>query len=417
MRPTFFFVALLLTVPPFAAIPSARAEAPTAPFRLGVIGTTTSHVPAFINLLNAEQPKEKLRHFRVTAAYVGGMPDNESSWGRREMFRDQAVEKGVVIVPTIEKLLDQVDGVLLMSVDGRCHLEQARPVIAARKPLYIDKPLAGSLVDALEIFRMARENDVPVFSCSALRFAPEAQAARAGKSAAGDVLGYTTWSPCSTHPTHPTLLWYGIHGVESLFTVMRAGCVSVQATRSPAEDVVTGRWNDGRIGVFRGLRTPMKNGYGGTVYGPKGIAQIKTYDGYEPLLEAICAFFKTGEPPVESAETLEMFAFMEAADESIVRNGTSVTLLEVMKAAEAKKIVTIPLTLTANGSLQWDGRPIERGQLADKLTERAKSAPDTALRIILTAEAATDPGVIQEVCHAFGPAVLARFILLEKPVE
>ena len=38
--------------------------------------------------------------------------------------------------------------------------------------------------------------------------------------------------------------------------------------------------------------------------------------GYEPLLVEICKFFRTGKPPVTAEETLEIFAFMEAADES-----------------------------------------------------------------------------------------------------
>ena len=59
---------------------------------------------------------------------------------------------------------------LLESADGRPHLEQARPVILAGKPLFIDKPLTGSLRDAIEIFRLAREHDVPIFSSSSYRF-------------------------------------------------------------------------------------------------------------------------------------------------------------------------------------------------------------------------------------------------------
>ena len=50
-----------------------------------------------------------------------------------------------------------------MSVDGRPHLAQARPVIAAGKPLFIDKPMAASLADAMEIFRLAERETRPLF--------------------------------------------------------------------------------------------------------------------------------------------------------------------------------------------------------------------------------------------------------------
>lgn len=58
---------------------------------------------------------------------------------------------GVEIVDTVEELLAKVDVVLLTSGDGRPHLRQVRPVFAAGKPVYIDKPLAGSLSDAVEM--------------------------------------------------------------------------------------------------------------------------------------------------------------------------------------------------------------------------------------------------------------------------
>ena len=45
------------------------------------------------------------------------------------------------------------------------------------------------------------------------------------------------------------------------------------------------------------------------------------YGGYEPLVVEIAKFFKTGKPPVSAEETLEIFAFMEAADESKRKGG------------------------------------------------------------------------------------------------
>ena len=69
-------------------------------------------------------------------------------------------------------LLERVDAVMLESLDGRKHLPQARLVIEAGKPLYIDKPMGGNLAEAIEIFRLAKEKNVPCFSSSSLRFSP-----------------------------------------------------------------------------------------------------------------------------------------------------------------------------------------------------------------------------------------------------
>ena len=200
-------------------------------------------------------------------------------------------------------LLPKVDVVLLETNDGRPHLEQALAVIKAGKPLFIDKPIAASLTDAIAIFELARRYHVPVFSSSSLRFAKSTLEARNGKI--GTVQTCETTSPCHLEKTHPDLFWYGIHGVESLFTVMGTGCKSVRRTVStPTEDVVVGPWEGGRVGTFRGTRG--KGGYGGTARGTKGTMAVGAYDGYRPLVVAIVHFFYTGVAPVKEEETLEI---------------------------------------------------------------------------------------------------------------
>ena len=148
--------------------------APAADIRIGVIGTDTSHVPAFAKLLNGDAAApDHIGGARVVAAYKGGSKDIPDSIGRVDQFaEDLRAKYGVEIVSDIATLLSKVDAVLVSSLDGRVHLAQARPVIAAHKPLFIDKPLAATLEDAREIARLAREAGVPWFSSSSLRLAP-----------------------------------------------------------------------------------------------------------------------------------------------------------------------------------------------------------------------------------------------------
>ena len=75
---------------------------------------------------------------------------------------------------------------------------------------------------------------------------------------------------------------------------------------------------------------------GGAVFGEKAIAPIGKYDGYKPLVVEICKFFRTGKPPVAAAETLEIIAFMEAADESKRQGGAPVSLASVLAKAKAE---------------------------------------------------------------------------------
>jgi len=298
-------------------------------FRLGMIGLDTSHVIAFTRLLNDPQ---KDFGCKVVAGYPGGSPDIPSSANRVGNYTKQLREEfGLEIVDSIEELCRKVDGVLLESVDGRPHLEQARPVIAAGKPLFIDKPVARSLADALEIFRLAKEKGVPCWSSSSLRFSPGIIGMR-NRAEVGKVLGCEAFSPCSIEEHHPDLYWYGVHGVEILFTIMGTGCKSVQRAQTASHELVVGVWEDGRIGTYRGLKSGKKD-YGAMVFGDKGIARSGGYEGYGHLVEEIVKFFKTGHIPVPAAETIEIFAFMTAADESKARNGAAVELASVIEKA------------------------------------------------------------------------------------
>ena len=309
------------------AVLSVQAEEAKKTLRAGIIGLTTSHVPAFTNLLNDPKAEGDLADVKIVAGFTGGIEDNPSSWDRREKYTEELRKKGVKIYDTIPEMLENVDAVFLEEVDGRPHLEWARPVIEAGKPLFIDKPLAGSLADCIEIFRLAKEKNVPCFSSSSLRFGSEVLAIRNGDVGVGQIKSCTAWSPMSVEPHHPDLFWYGIHGCEILFTIMGTGCKTV--TRESQEKVV-GVWADGRTGTFE-----ARKGYGADVVGAKGNAAVTKYEGYKPMVIEICKFFKTGKPPVSMEETLEIYTFMEAADESKRQGGKPVSMDEVFKKAKA----------------------------------------------------------------------------------
>jgi predicted dehydrogenase len=323
------FRTTLIALSTLALCISARADDPK-PFRIGIIGLDTSHAPAFAKDFNDPKAAADLAGFRVVAAYPKGSPDIKSSTERVPAYTEQFVAMGIEIVQSIDALLSKVDGVLLETNDGRPHLEQVIPCLKAGKPVFIDKPIAGSLADAVAIFELAKKYKVALFSSSSLRYVEGAQAIRAGK--AGPVLGCDAYSPCALEATHPDLFWYGIHGVESLFTCMGTGCESVVRVSTGETDLAVGIWAQGRVGTFRGIRHKGAT-YGGTVFGEKGVTEIGPFKSYRPLAVQIAAFFKTGIAPVSAQETIEIYAFMEAADESKRRGGVPVKIKEVMEKA------------------------------------------------------------------------------------
>jgi predicted dehydrogenase len=298
-----------------------------------MIGLDTSHVPAFTRIFNNAKPDSDLAGVKIVAGYPGGT-DLPASRDRVGRFTEQVREMGVEIVDTIPQLLEKVDVVLLESVDGRIHLQEATPVIQAGKPLWIDKPVAGSLADAVMIYELAEKHGAPVFSSSSLRYGPGIQAVLKNEEI-GEILGAQTWGSCSYSTGTPDLFFYGIHGVEPLFTLMGTGCETVTRVQTDRTDFVTGVWKDGRVGAYRGIRKGAASS-GATVFGSKAIAPVDKLGSYEDLCREIARFFKTGESPVPPEETIEICAFMEAADESKRQNGAPVSLADVLAKARAE---------------------------------------------------------------------------------
>jgi predicted dehydrogenase len=295
--------------------------------RAGIIGTDTSHVPAFTASFQSH-PEWKIK---VVAAFKGGSPDLPTSADRLEGFAKTIHDKyDVEIVPSIEELLQKVDVVLLESVDGRPHLAQATPVFKAGKRVFIDKPLAASMDDARAIARLSKETGTPFFSSSSYRFHADIRRLR-DDPGVGKVTKVQASSPFNKLAFHPDLYFYGIHGVEALYAVMGPGCVSVSRKVEGNADITTGKWKDGRIGVYYG---PLKSGDKQPmirVWGDKGTTDSTGPEGYEGLERAIAEFFHTGRPPVDPAESIELFEFMTAAQLSKERDGAEIPLAELRK--------------------------------------------------------------------------------------
>ena len=176
------------------------ATALAADIRLGIIGTDTSHVIAFTGLFNDPVAPNHVAGARVVAAFKGGSPDIPSSWTRVDKYAEELRTKwSIELVPDIPTLCRKVDAILLESNDGRVHLAQARLVIAAHKPLFIDKPMASTLEDAREIVRLARAAGVPFFSSSSVRFERIATTLKFP-----DTKGAIVWGP---GPLKSTTIW------------------------------------------------------------------------------------------------------------------------------------------------------------------------------------------------------------------
>lgn len=307
-----------------------------APLKVGMIGLDTSHCPIFTDAINAAPAGSELSGLRIVAAYPAGNPAFPLSRDRVGIVTDDLRGKGVEMVNSIEALLARVDVVMLQSVDGGQHLEQVEPIFRAGKRVFIDKPLAATLRDCERIVDLGRGYGVPWFTASSLRFMPGFQRLR-GLPELGKLVGCDAFSQCRAAPGHGDLYWYGVHGVEPLMMLMGPGCVQVTRVQTPYTEQVTGIWSDGRVGTFRGIREHTgKTAFGLTAFGTEAIIHEICQADYRPMLLEIAKFFRTGQAPIDPAESLEVFRFIEAAEESKRRGGAAVTLAEVTATARAR---------------------------------------------------------------------------------
>jgi len=289
---------------------------------------------------DAEQSMKDFAGLRVTVALPIGSPDIPESVENQPKWIAQIQRPGVKIVSTVEELLAECDCVMIFSLDGRQHLEQAKKVLAAKKRLFIGRPLAASLADVREIFRIAEENKTPVWSASQHRYSPGFYGMR-GHPEVGKVLGVDVYGGCPTEPHHPELYWHALHGIETLYTIMGPGCESVRCVSTPYAESITGVWKDGRVGTFRGIKQG-KPKYSATVFGDLGVSTAGVYGhgvpvkgivpttdrymGYEAIGREMAKFFKGGPAPVSPEETIEIFTFMDAAHESKAKGGTPIEI-------------------------------------------------------------------------------------------
>jgi predicted dehydrogenase len=316
------------------------------PVRVGIIGLDNYQAVAYAQLFNDKNAKGDLAGLRVVAAHAApASADIKESVDNLPKWKKAILDYDVKLVDSIDELLKSCDAVMIMSVDGRAHLEQARPVLRAGKRLYIGRPLAASLKDAVAILKLAEDTKTPCWSSSQHRYSPGFIGMR-NHPEVGKVLGCDVYGGCPTEPTHAEFYWHAVHSIETLYTIMGPGCDSVRCTSTETAESITGVWKDGRVGTYRGIKKGALK-YSATVFGERGVSIAGVYGhgipvkgvapvndeymGYKGIAIEMAKFFKGGPAPVSAAETLEIFAFMEAAHESKRQKGAAVKVAEVLE--------------------------------------------------------------------------------------
>ena len=293
--------------------------------KLGILDFDTSHAVEFTKRLSHQDtPKDQ---WVDGATIVLGCPGTSKvSPERIAGFTATMKKLGVKLVDDPAEMIGKVDGMLIEAVDGSVHWERAKPFLEAGIPCFVDKPFACSVADAKKLIELADKKKLPLFSSSSLRYAPEVvEYTKADKP--GKLLGASVHGPASEHDRNPGLFHYGIHAVEMLYTLMGPGCKRVTNSKTQGTDLVTGTWADGRIGTVRGIRAG-KADFGFVAFAEKSVTAVTvgTKDIYRELLKKVVEFFATGKSPLDIRETLEIVAFIEAANKSGANHGAGETV-------------------------------------------------------------------------------------------
>jgi predicted dehydrogenase len=291
--------------------------------RIGAIGIDSSHLPEFSRRIKTLHDAGETA-CRVTKFWTDGRHDWPVA-ADVEKWRAQAVDLGVEPAASLEELLESVDGVMVLAVSGFRHLELARPSLERGMPTYVDKPLACTLEDAVEIRELAERHNARCYSASSLRFATEHAAIRAADL--GDIVAIDAFGPGELSPGAPGLLHYGVHTIEMVDAIWGPGVKRVSAIELPDRHLLDMEYHDGR---YARLRLERKGAYdfGGTVHGTKALHQFRVDFGpvYGNLVRGMTTFFEGGPAPASLDAIVENMAVMIAGNRSIAEGGAWIEL-------------------------------------------------------------------------------------------
>jgi len=289
--------------------------------KLGIVGLD-GHGPVFANVVNGPDPK--VEGARVVAAMPvpsAMIPDEKL---RENVEKTRAL--GIEILDDPKELASRVDGVLILHDDGSKHLELAKRFAPFGKPMFVDKPFETTAEKARALVDECRHYSTPVLSASSLRFSKELTEALVSDGG-GAITSAMAYSPYSPKPTMPGWIYYAVHCVEPLFQILGKGCTQLSCLPGDLGPVAIGEWSGGRTGIAKATARPNWS-YGFAIWREKAdqLAVVDTQYIYPALLAQVKAFIETGTSPVDPDQSVQVVAFMEAANESMANGGKPVAL-------------------------------------------------------------------------------------------
>ncbi len=276
--------------------------------KIGIIGSDNSHAAAFAKAINVD----KLAGFEdVQVSHIWGMKDDETQ---------EKVQKGQIpyVVTNPADMLNQIDAVMIVLRHGGRHLEYARPFLEAGIPIFIDKPLACSTVDARKILELANKKEFPLTSFSMVRYDSAIQNLKQnlsgiGKTWTGDVAGVIT--PNANE--YGGMIFYGIHTTELMLEIFGYGVEKIYATHRNDNTIAIASYPNAVVTMhFMGQSSYL---FSVIVHGQeKSLYQAADAGDYlQQSLKRMLHLFQTGETHLSPSQLFEPVAIHEAIESSL----------------------------------------------------------------------------------------------------
>lgn len=303
--------------------------------RIGVVNIDVSHPKAFSEYL------KKDNRARYVAVYNEGFRGNDEV---EAFISKYELEKRC---ESIDELADYVDVGFIQSCNWDNHLKQAMPFIERGKPVFIDKPIVGSLVDCKVVEDLTAKGAV-ILGSSSLRYAEEISSFLSQPEAErGKIV--SIYGSAGLDEFN-----YGIHTVEPIEELAGSEAVS---TRFVGRSQIAGSTCDTYFIQFKNGITAVYNTFMG-VWQPHELVVITTKSTFNLSIN-------TGK--VYGALLDRICDYMESGKNSLAPIGRITEAIKIMLAgrlSREKGGVEVKLADIPNDDTGYDGREFEKGYAA-----------------------------------------------------
>ena len=277
--------------------------------KIGLVGgTKVYHGMSFAEMFNGYD-KDKAVAKKWGALYEARVGENvriTHIWDEKKEDAEESAEICNIenVVSNKEEMIGKVDGIIIADDCTMKHQKRALCFLEAGIPTFIDKPLSPDIKEAEDIVELAKKHNAPVMSCSSLRYAKETKEIREGKHNLGEIL--TGMSICKEG--QGSLVFYGIHAMELLYSIVGPGIESIKNVGEKTKDILVVKYKDGRKFIVSAYEE-ISGIFQINLYGTKGNVSIKVEDFdyfYSEMLKDFVRMVETKKEPFPQEETLEI---------------------------------------------------------------------------------------------------------------